>query len=134
MSHVVHIAIPSNGAGGIDAPRSAHFGHADSFTVIEVVDGAIVGGASFVNPPHSHGGCGQTVAGLAEQGVSVAIVVGMGGGPLSAMNRLGIVAYRDDQSPTPRAAVEAYLRGALTPFDGSHVCSGHDGPAGTSLN
>ena len=87
-----------------------------------------------MNPPHVQGGCGQTVAALAEQGVSVAIVVGMGGGPLSAMNRLGIAAYRDEQSPTPRAAVEAFLRGGLAAFDGSHVCSGHGGPAGISLN
>ena len=27
--------------------------------------------------------------------------------------------------PHPRAAVEAYLAGGLTPFGGSHVCSGH---------
>jgi len=125
MSQVIRVAVPSNGAGGIDAPRSAHFGRADSFTIVEIADGSIVGGTSFVNPPHQQGGCGLTVAGLAEQGVSVAIVVGMGGGPLSAMNRLSIAAYHDDQSPTPRAAVEAFLAGALAAFDGSNVCSGH---------
>ena len=101
---------------------------------MEVVDGAIVGGSSFINPPHSQGGCGQTVAGLAQQGVSVAIVVGMGGGPLSAMNRMSIVAYRDEVSLTPRAAVEAYLAGGLTAFDGSHVCGGHDHHADPGMN
>ena len=125
MSQVVRVAVPSNGAGGIDAPRSAHFGHADSFTIIDIAEGAIVGDSSFMNPPHAQGGCGLTVAGLANQGVSVAIVVGMGGGPLSAMNSHGIAAYHDDQSPTPRAAVEAYLAGGLTPFGGSNVCAGH---------
>jgi len=109
----------------MDAPRSAHFGHADSFTIVEVTDGAIVGAATLVNPPHEHGGCGATVELLASQGVDAAIVVGMGGGPLSAMNHHGIAAYHDDQSPTPREAVEAYLAGGLTPFGGSHVCSGH---------
>jgi len=125
MPDVIRVAVPSTGAGGIDAPRSAHFGRAESFTIVDIADGSIVGDSSFVNPPHSQGGCGLTVAGLADQGVSVAIVVGMGGGPLSAMNRLGIAAYRDDQSETPRAAVEAYLSGGLTPFDGSHICAGH---------
>ncbi len=125
MSDVIRVAIPSNGAGGLDAPRSAHFGHADSFTIVDIADGAVVGDSSFTNPPHSHGGCGLTVAGLAEKGVSVAIVVGMGGGPLSAMNNLGIAAYHDDQSPTPRSAVAAYLGGGLSPFGGSHVCAGH---------
>jgi predicted Fe-Mo cluster-binding NifX family protein len=125
MSQVIRVAVPSNGEGGIDAPRSAHFGHADSFTIVDIADGAIVSGTSFVNPPHSQGGCGLTVAGLAEQGVSVAIVAGMGGGPLSAMNRVGIAAYHDDQSPTPRAAVEAFLGGGLAAFGGSNVCAGH---------
>ncbi len=125
MSQLIRIAVPSNGPGGIDAPRSSHFGHADSFTIVDVKDGSIVGGTSFMNPPHTQGGCGLTVAGLAEQGVSVAIVAGMGGGPLSAMNRVGIAAYHDDQSPTPRAAVEAYLTGGLSAFDGSNVCAGH---------
>jgi predicted Fe-Mo cluster-binding NifX family protein len=125
MPDVIRVAVPSSGEGGIDNPRSAHFGHAESFTIVDVAEGVIVDSSSFSNPPHSQGGCGLTVAGLADQGVSVAIVIGMGGGPLSAMNRLGIAAYRDDQSPTPRAAVEAYLRGGLAPFDGSHVCAGH---------
>jgi predicted Fe-Mo cluster-binding NifX family protein len=125
MPEVIRVAIPSNGAGGMDAPRSAHFGHAESFTIIDISDGAIVGDASLVSPPHTQGSCGQTVARLAEQGVSVAIVVGMGGGPLSAMNRLGIAAYHDGQSPTPRTAVEAYLGGGLAAFGGSDACAGH---------
>ena len=125
MPQSLRIAVPSNGSGGIDAPRSAHFGHADTFTIVEVIDGAIVGAAALTNPPHEHGGCGMTVALLAQQGVDVAIVVGMGGGPLSAMNNHGIAAYHDGDSPTPRIAVEAYLSGGLTPFGGSHVCSGH---------
>jgi predicted Fe-Mo cluster-binding NifX family protein len=125
MSQVIRAAVPSNGTGGLDAARSAHFGRADSFTIVDIADGSIVGESSFANPPHEQGGCGLTVAGLAEQGVSVAIVAGMGGGPLSAMNRLGIAAYHDDLSPTPRVAVEAYLAGGLTAFGGSSVCSGN---------
>jgi len=125
MSDVIRIAVPSSGPGGMDAPRSAHFGHADSFTIIDIAEGAVVSNSAFINPPHSQGGCGATVAGLAVKGVSVAIVVGMGGRPLSAMNQLGIAAYRDDQSQTPRAAVDAFLAGGLPAFDGSHVCAGH---------
>jgi len=125
LSERIRLAIPSNGAGGLDAPRSAHFGHADSFTLVDVVDGQITGGESLVNPPHSQGGCGATVMLLAQAGVGAAIVVGMGGGPLSAMQANGMSALFDDQSPTPRTAAEAYLTGALPAFGGSHVCSGH---------
>ncbi len=125
MSDRTRIAIPTNGAGGIDAPRSAHFGHADSFTLVDVEDGTVVGTAAVANPPHEHGGCGMTVAMLAQQGASAAIVVGMGGGPLRAMEANGMVALFDGDSPTPRAAVEAYLAGRLQAFGGDHVCRGH---------
>jgi predicted Fe-Mo cluster-binding NifX family protein len=118
------IAIPTNGVGGIDSQRSAHFGHADSFTVVEVVDGAVVAARSFENPPHAHGGCGVTVALLAHEGVDTAIVVGMGGGPLGAMRSHDISALFDDESPTPRHAVDAFLAGRRVAF-GDRACQGH---------
>ena len=125
MTDVLKIAIPTNGDGGLDAQRSAHFGHADSFTIVEVAENGIVGGAGMVNPPHTHGGCGLTVTMLADAGVSAAIVVGMGGGPLAAMNANGMTAFFDDHSPTPRSAVEAYLAGNLAAFGSSNTCQGH---------
>ena len=102
MTDNLKIAVPTNGSGGLDAQRSAHFGHADSFTIVDVAEGEIVGDGAMANPPHSHGGCGMTVSMLAEAGVSTAIVVGMGGGPLAAMNAHGMTPLYDDQSPTPR--------------------------------
>lgn len=126
MSNKTVIAIPTNGTGGIDSPRSAHFGHADSFTVVEVADGAIVAERSLMNPPHQQGGCGMTVALLAREGVDTAIVLGMGGGPLNAMGAHNITPLFDDESPTPRDAVDAYLAGRRIFFGGSHTCQGHD--------
>jgi len=125
VNDTLKIAVPTNGAGGLDAPRSAHFGHADSFTIVDVADGEIVGDRAIANPPHSHGGCGLTVTMLADAGVGTAIVVGMGGGPLAAMSANGMTPLFDDQSQTPRAAVEAYLGGRLAVFGGEHTCQGH---------
>ena len=125
MSDTTRIAVPTNGAGGADASRSAHFGHADSFTIVTVEDGAIVGAETLVNPPHSHGGCGLTVKMLADAGVDTAIVVGMGGGPMAAMQSCGMSAMFDDCSATPRTAVEAYLAGELAPFGSDNTCQGH---------
>jgi predicted Fe-Mo cluster-binding NifX family protein len=125
MTGTHKIAVPTNGGGGLDAQRSAHFGHADSFTIVDVTDGAIVGGHALVNPPHSPGGCGMTVTMLANTGVTTAIVVGMGGGPLAAMNANGMTPLFDDQSPTPRTAVEAFLAGRLVAFGSDNTCRGH---------
>jgi len=125
MAETSKIAVPTHGTGGLDAQRSAHFGHADSFTIVDVADGRIVGDRVIVNPPHSHGGCGMTVAMLADAGVGTAIVVGMGGGPLAAMKAHGMTPLFDDQSPTPRAAVEALIAGSLAAFGDNHTCRGH---------
>jgi predicted Fe-Mo cluster-binding NifX family protein len=118
-------AVPTNGAGGIDAPRSGHFGHADSFTVVDVEDGQIIGATALVNPPHEHGGCGAIVQMLAQAGVGTAIVVGMGGGPMGAMQRVGMTALHDATSPTPREAVALVLGGTVVPFGSDNACSGH---------
>jgi len=125
MTDTSKIAVPTAGEGGLDGARSAHFGHAESFTVVEISNGRIVGEHVMVNPPHSHGGCGLTVAMLAEAGVDTAIVVGMGGGPLSAMQAHGMTPLFDDQSLTPRVAVEAFLAGTLVPFGADDTCRGH---------
>ena len=125
MSDIIKIAVPTNGTGGLDAQRSAHFGHADSFTIVDVADGVIVSGRGIVNPPHVQGGCGATVAMLAQAGVGTAIVVGMGGGPLRAMRTTGMMPLFDDESPTPRAAVEAFLAGKRAGFGEDNTCRGH---------
>jgi predicted Fe-Mo cluster-binding NifX family protein len=125
MEDRVIIAVPTNGPGGIDAERSGHFGHADSFTIVEVAQGAIVAERALENPPHEHGGCGMTVAMLAQAGVDTAIVAGMGRGPLAAMDAHGMMPLFDQVSPTPRAAVEAFLAGQATRFGGEHTCQGH---------
>jgi len=53
MSETLRIAIPTHGPGGVDAPRSAHFGRSDSFTIVDVdvAEGEIVRDAVVENPP-----------------------------------------------------------------------------------
>lgn len=125
MNERTRVAVPTEGAGGIDAARSAHFGHAGSFTIVDITDGVVTPAGVVVNPPHEHGGCGRTVGLLAEHGVQVAIVVGMGGGPRAAMASHGMQALFDEHSATPRQAVAAYMAGDLAPFGADHQCAGH---------
>jgi predicted Fe-Mo cluster-binding NifX family protein len=125
MSERIRIAVPTEGEGGIDSARSAHFGHAGSFTIVDVEGGVLSPADVVVNPPHEQGGCGRTVGLLASHGVQVAIVVGMGGGPRAAMAASGMRALYDDASATPRLAVEAYLAGGLSDFGADHQCAGH---------
>jgi predicted Fe-Mo cluster-binding NifX family protein len=125
MAQRVRIVVPTEGPGGVDSPRSAHFGRAGSFTLVDVVGGAIASAGAVMNPSRDQGGCAATVATLAEIGVQVAIVNGMGGGPRTAMAARGIEALFDGRSATPREAVEAYLAGGLEPFGADRKCGGH---------
>lgn len=119
------IAVPTDGAGGSDAVRSMHFGHAASFTLVDVVGGAIVATSVLENGPHAHGACGSIVDRLAAAGVSAVIAGGMGGGPRADFAAAGIPVFFDAVSPTPRAAVESYLSGAQESFGDDHQCKGH---------
>ncbi len=125
MSERIVIAVPTLGKGGLEAERGAHFGQSPSFTLVEVVDGAIVTATVLENGPHVHGSCGSIVDRLAEAGAGAVIAVGMGGGPRAGFAAANIPVYFDDVSPSPRIAVEAYLGGGRDVFGDEHVCRGH---------
>jgi predicted Fe-Mo cluster-binding NifX family protein len=125
MNSTQRVAVPTEGPGGLDAPRSMHFGHAESFTLIDVAEGRITGMSVLVNPPHQHGGCGSTVGLLVEAGSTTVIAGGMGGGPRSGLAAAGIEVCFDATTTTARAAVDAYLAGTRESFDEQHVCRGH---------
>lgn len=121
----LRIAVPTDDAGGSDAPRSMHFGHAASFTLVDVAGGAIVATSVLENGPHDHGACGSIVDRLAAAGVGAVIAGGMGGGPRAGFAAAGIPVYHDAGSPTPRHAVEALLAGEAETFGEDHQCQGH---------
>lgn len=124
MTERMRIVVPTE-TGGLDGERSGHFGHAPGFTLVDVEGGEIKGASVLENPPHEHGGCRRTVALLAENGATHAVVAGIGGGPLAAMRSAAIAVYFDDRVPVVRGAVEALLRGELSEIDPRQACSGH---------
>lgn len=125
MSETLRIAVPTDGEGGLDAERSGHFGRAESFTVVDVIDGVMSTQDVLVNGPHEHGGCGLVVQQLVSAGVGAVIAAGMGGGPRAGFASAGIPVYFDQDSATPRAAIEAYLAGGRESFGDDHQCAGH---------
>ena len=84
------LAVPSVGEGGLDAQRSAHFGHADCFTVVTIENGEIVETQIIDNPPHEEGGCMRPVGILAEHGIDAIVAAGMGMRPMQGFASAGI--------------------------------------------
>jgi predicted Fe-Mo cluster-binding NifX family protein len=121
------IAVPSMLEGGLDGKRSGHFGHCDTFTLIDVKDGAIEQVSTIANETHVQGGCMVPVNLLASNKVNALIVGGIGMRPLMGFRQVGIDVYHDDQRPEIRPVVEDLIAGKLAMIQENQVCGGGGG-------
>jgi len=121
------IAIPSNGNGGLDGTRAGHFGHCDTFTLVDVKDGDIEQVSTIANEAHVQGGCMVPVNLLASNKVNALIVGGIGMRPLMGFRQAGIEVYHDDQRPEIRPVVEDLIAGKLAMIADNQVCGGGGG-------
>lgn len=121
------IAVPSMQEGGLDGKRSGHFGHCDTFTLVDVKDGAIEKVSTINNETHVQGGCMVPVNLLASNQVNALIVGGIGMRPLMGFRQVGIDVYHDDQRPDIRPVVEDLIAGKLTMIQENQVCGGGGG-------
>ncbi len=121
------LAIPSEGAGGLDGQRAGHFGHCDVFTFIDVEDGEIKEVSTLNNKEHVQGGCMVPVNLLAENGVNMLIVGGIGMRPLMGFKQVGIRVFYDAQEPNIRPVVENFMAGNIPEIQEDQVCGGGGG-------
>lgn len=121
------IAVPSMLEGGLDGKRSGHFGHCDTFTLVDVKDGAIEQVSTIANETHVQGGCMVPVNLLASNKVNALIVGGIGMRPLMGFRQVGIDVYHDDQRPEIRPVVEDLIAGKLAMIQENQVCGGGGG-------
>lgn len=128
MSDRFVLAVPSVGRGGLDGERSAHFGHCDCFTLVDVLDGEIEEVRIVENPPHD--GCLQPVRLLASEGVDALIAAGMGARPLAGFDSAGIAVYYESVTPGIGDSVRLVLAGAVETMGAHHVCGGDHGECG----
>ena len=107
-----------------------HFGHTEQFKVYDLEDNKIVNTQVVYTNGQGHG----ALAGLlAEQGISVLICGGIGGGAQSALAEAGIELCSGAQGDAD-AAVEAYLKGELVStgvncdhhHEEGHSCGSHE--------
>ena len=121
------IAVPSNGAGGLDGMRAGHFGHCDVFTLIDVENGAIKEVTILQNEEHVQGGCMVPVNLLANHNVTALVVGGIGMRPLMGFKQVGINVYHDGERPAIRPVVDDLIAGRLAEIRNDQVCGGGGG-------
>lgn len=120
------VAVPAEESRGLHSLRSAHFGHARYFVLAALGRGAVAGVKVLENPPHSQGGCMQTVQLLASHGVTHVVASGMGGGPRAGFAAAGIPVHYDANSSTVGEAIAALAAGQTGLFGDEHACRGHE--------
>jgi predicted Fe-Mo cluster-binding NifX family protein len=118
------VAIPSMQPGGLDSPRSGHFGHCDVFTLVHTEDGAVRDVTVVHNAPHAQGGCQAPVNLLHTSGADAIIVGGIGMRPLMGFRQMGIEVYYGPEGETVRTVVDDFLKGALQMIGDHQVCGG----------
>ncbi len=86
-----------------------HFGHCENFMLFETENGAIVSQQSIPNPGHKPGFLPNF---LADQGVTVMIAGGIGGGAIEIFGERGVTVVTGAQGDA-KVAAQAYLDGTL---------------------
>ena len=100
-----------------------HFGHCENFMIYEADNGAILSETILANPGHRPGFLPNL---LADQGVTVMIAGGIGGGAIEIFNERGVSVITGAQGPA-RIAAEAYLNGTLVSTNAQcHEHAHHD--------
>jgi predicted Fe-Mo cluster-binding NifX family protein len=117
------IAVPCLGEADLHAPVSPHFGRCDSYAIVTLQDGKIEAVESLSNANHSD--CSSPVRLLAENGVGLMLVAGMGMRPYLAFRQQGIeVKY--GVGGTVADAIKSYLRNETVPMTEDTLCNCHD--------
>ena len=123
----MRIAIPTNNPGGMEAPRSDHFGHCDVFTLVEVDgDNKVVSVDLLPVPDHGAGGCMIPVNTLRDAGADIIVVGGIGARPMQGFAEVGIDVYWADKNSIPTAGdvMEKFCAGQLPKMNTDQACGG----------
>lgn len=125
MSESIKLAVPSMGEGGLEAPRSGHFGRCDCFTIVDIIDGKIDKVSILDNPPHEEGGCLRPVQLLGNEGVDAIVAAGMGMRPFLGFSDAGITVYHDSTNPQVGQAVALVAEGKAPVMGSDNTCNHH---------
>lgn len=119
----MRIAIPSETAAGLESERSAHFGHAPFFTIVEYgPDMEIVNVESVKNVDHDEYGCGGVIDYVLTLGIDGIITIGMGMPPFMRFSQAGVAVYMDQTQPNVGGVAKMFAQGDVDQMGPSSAC------------
>jgi predicted Fe-Mo cluster-binding NifX family protein len=117
----MRLGIPSDNPGGLDAGVSAHFGHCDLFTAVEIEGSKILRVWTIDNDGEHN--CMLPVSKMANAGVDAVLIGGIGRRPLMAFQNSGIKVFVG-AAGTVKEALSNYMVDGLTEATLNDVCQG----------
>ena len=121
------IAVPVTKENQIDG----HFGHCESYGVYTITEKKEIAGVENVKSPQGCG-CKSNIASvLADDGVSVMLAGGIGGGAINVLNNSGIEVIRGCSGDADEV-VKLYLKGLVE--DSGSSCHQHEAHHGDGNN
>jgi predicted Fe-Mo cluster-binding NifX family protein len=117
----MRIGIPSDIPGGLDASVSAHFGHCDIFTAVEIDDDQVKTVWTIDNDGEHN--CMVPVRKMAEAKIDAVLIGGIGRRPLMEFNNNGIKVFVG-ATGTVKEALERYINEGLTEATVEDACQG----------
>ncbi len=124
----IKIAIPCTGEASLQSQVSPHFGRCDSYAIVTLEEGKLKATESILNGGHSD--CASPVRALAEKGVNLMLVGGMGMRPYLVFKQLGIE-IRCGITGTVSDAIDSYLRGETYAMTQDSLCGQHTSANGS---
>lgn len=115
------VGIPSNMPGGLDAGVSAHFGHCDLFTAVEL-EGSQIKRVWTISNDGEHN-CMIPVRKMADAGIDSVLIGGIGRRPLIEFQNNGIKVYLGAAGMV-KDALAVYLNDGLAEATIQDVCQG----------
>ena len=115
------VGIPSDRPGGLEAGVSAHFGHCDLFTAVEI-EGIQIKNVWTIDNDGEHN-CMIPVRKMADAGIGTVLIGGIGRRPLMEFQNHGIKVFVG-AAGTVKDALANYMSEGLTEATIQDVCQG----------
>jgi len=115
------ICVPTEGAGGLNAPVGEHFGRVPSYTILDTESGDV---RVVRNESEHMGGQGLPADLLANLGIDVLLCQGLGRRAIGILSQRGIdvsIGFRG----TAGEAIDAWKQGLAAPVGEDAACQQH---------
>lgn len=120
------IIFPTNDNNGVESIRSSHFGKANYYTLVKVLENGMYDVKSIKNEDSQNHSCGGAANKILSYNADAMVISGIGGRPAQIFKSKNLEIFIDKSSKTIKESLELFRRKKLASLDGQGTCKSHD--------